>query len=81
MTAREIYEKAKALDYFDNLELVLGEVGFCQSFYLIDGEEVNDAASRTSIDLQHELRRVGLCVSDIDSDNDSVFGTIGEASE
>jgi hypothetical protein len=78
MTQEELYNKVKALDYFDQLfkDSKDNSVGFWKYFYTDDDEELSDTSSDARSNVCDLLEHEGLEAYDLDNDNDTVWGSI-----
>lgn len=55
-----------------------GLVWVNREFMVFEGEETHDAARRSLCDLHEDLEMLGLQLNDSDSDNDTIWGWVGE---
>lgn len=80
MTTQEIIDKARSVLGDADIEDDAGTVRFVKTFSVDEDEEPHDAADELAYDIAESLRAVGLCLKDRESDSDSVWGEIVEAS-
>lgn len=72
-----IKEKSDWLDL--SLSIEAGEVVFGKKFWVDEGNEAHDVSKQWSIDIQEALQKIGLEAFEIESDNDSLWGSIRES--